>query len=159
MNIDQTVKPLSPLFLRSQLTQENQYKETFHEVFQRALIKNSSSRPPKVELRGVLVPLPRLTDQPGIRFKLETNQNEYPLRMTGATLAMANKLEWEEVVVKGYLDPDEFTFAMEKISLVNRDEPYRLPLGPNDLYLELDCFRKSVSQRGVVEVEPDFLAS
>jgi hypothetical protein len=35
-------------------------------------------------------------------------------------LLLANKLEWEEVTVKGYHDADEGIFEVEKISLSNQ---------------------------------------
>lgn len=139
-------------------TQFNQHKETFRDIFQRTLNHKSGSRPPKIELTGILIPLQK-GQQNQCSFKIETDQNEYLLRMSDAVLLVAKKLEWEEVTVKGYLDLDEGIFEVEKVSLSNRSEPYRLSLGPTDLYFELDQYKKSIARKGIIDVAPDYLAS
>ena len=159
MYIEQSIKPVSPVFLRSDSTQFNQSKEMFHDIFQRTLNHKSGSRPPKIELTGILIPLEKAARKHQCNFKLETDQNEYVLRMGEVVSTLANKLEWEEVTVKGYFDPDEGIFEVEKISLANRSEPYRLSLGPTDLYFELDQYKKSIAQKGMLDVAFDYLAS
>lgn len=158
MHINPTTKPNSQFFLQSDLTRLEQKKETFHDLFQRTLNKKSNSRPPKIELTGILIPLQN-SQQNDLNFKIETDQDEYLLRIGGANLAIAKKLEWEEVTVKGYLDPDEDVFEVERILISNRNEPYRLSLGPNDLYFEIDQYKKSISRQGTVDIAPEFMAS
>lgn len=163
MYIEQSIKPISPVTLRNDLAnlknQFNHQKETFHDIFQRTLNHKSGSRPPKIELTGILIPLQRPATLNQCNYKIETDQNEYFLRMSDAVSLIAKKLEWEEVTVKGYLDPDEGIFEVEKISISNRNEPYRLSLGPADLYVELDQYKKSIARKGVLDVAPDYLAS
>jgi hypothetical protein len=155
MYIEQFINPVSPVFLRSDSTQFNQSKETFHDIFQRTLNHNSGSRPPKIELTGILVPIAKLAPKPQSDFKLETDQNDYVLRMSDAVSILAKKLEWEEVTVMGYHDADEGIFEVEKISLSNRSEPYRLSLGPTDLFFELDQYKKSIVRKGMLDIAPD----
>lgn len=158
MYIEQSIKPASPASLRRDSTQLNQQKETFHDIFQRTLNNKSNSRPPKIELTGILIPL-QSVHQTDCSFKIETDQSEYLLRIGGSNLVIARRLGWEEVTVKGYIDPDNEVFEVEKITISNRNEPYRLSLGPNDLYFELDQYKKSISRKGVVDIAPDYLAS
>ena len=150
MSIEQTVKADSQVFLR---------REKFHEIFQRALSPKSGSRPPKIELTGILVPLAKKVHKPFCKFKLESDHAECVLKMGYTILMLADKMHWEEVTVKGYLDSDEGVFEVEKISLSKSNEPYRLFLSPTDLYLELDQYKKSISHKGLLEVAPDFLVS
>lgn len=163
MYIEKPIKPISLVTLRSDTAnlnrQFNQQKETFRDVFQRTLNYKSGSRPPKIQLTGILIPLQRPASLNQCNYKIETDQNEYLLRMSDAVSLIAKKLEWEEVTIKGYLDPEEGIFEVEKISISNRNEPYRLSLGPADLYFELDQYRKSIARKGVVDVAPDYLAS
>ncbi len=56
MYIQNSINPAEPAFLRRDSSQFNQNRETFHEIFQRTLNNKSSSRPPKFELIGILVP-------------------------------------------------------------------------------------------------------
>lgn len=163
MHIEQSIKPISPVTLRSDTAnlnkQFNQQKETFRDIFQRTLNRNSRSRPPKIELTGILIPLQRPATSNQYSYSIETDQNEYFLRMSDAVSLIARKLDWEEVTVKGYLDPDEAVFEVEKISISNRNEPYRLSLGPMDLYFEFDHYKRSIARKGVVDIASDYLAS
>lgn len=158
MLFEPTTHPDSRVFLRSESIKFNQHAETFHDIFQRTLNYKSSSRPPKIELTGILIPLQNTQLQP-CSFKLETDQSEFHLRMNETNCMLAKKMEWEEVTVKGYLDPDEGLFDVEKISLSNRSEPDRISIGPTDLYFELDQYKNSIARRGVLDVAPDYLAS
>ena len=163
MFIEQTIKPVSQVILRNDSSQLNQNKETFHDIFQRTLNYKSGSRPPKIELTGILIPLEMKVLNPKInlqcKFKLETDQNEYLLRMSDAITMLAKKLEWEEVKVNGYFDPEEGIFEVEKISLCNWTEPYRLPLGPSESYFELDEYKKVIARKGKLDIIPEYLAS
>lgn len=159
MYIEQSIKPVSTMFLQSDSIQFNDYKEKFRDIFQWTLNNKSNSRPPKIELTGILKPLPKSGHQPHYNFKLETDQNEYFLRMGGVMVVNAKKLEWEEVTVKGYLDPDEGVFEVEKISLSKRSLTNRLSLGPTDLYSELDLYKRSIARKGVIDIAPEYVAS
>ena len=159
MHIEQSVKPVSPVFLRSDSNQFSQNKETFHDIFQRTLNHNSGTRPPKIELTGILIRLDKSASRPRCQFRLETARNEYVLRMSDTVFMLAKKLEWEEVTVKGYLDPEEGVFEVEKISLSCRSEPYRLSVVHSDLSFELDQYKKSIAQKGMLDVAPEYLVS
>lgn len=56
MYIERAVNPVQASFFRSNSAEFNQKQETFHDIFQRTLNSKSSSRPPKIELTGILVP-------------------------------------------------------------------------------------------------------
>ncbi len=161
MYIEHSIKPISPVTLRADATNLNygfnQQKEMFEDIFERTLNHKSGSRPPKIELTGILIPIHKQTNLHQCKYKIETDQNEYFLRMSDAVLLIAKKLEWEEVTVKGYLDLDEGIFEVEKISISNRNEPFRLSLGPSDLYFELDQYKRSIARNGVLDVAPDYL--
>ena len=138
--------------------QFSQPKDTFHDIFQRTLNHKSGSRPPKIELTGILIPV-KEKNQHQCNFKLETDQTECLLRMGNPVALMAKKLQWEEVTVRGYLDPDEGIFEVERITLSKNNEPYRLSLGPSDLYFELDQYKKSIDRQGLLDVAPEYLVS
>lgn len=159
MQIQNSINPVSPAFLRSDSTQFSQNKETFHDIFQRTLNNKSSSRPPKIELTGILVPCNKIVQGYQCKFKLETDSKEYFLSMSDALTLVAKKIEWEEVTVKGTLDPDDSLFEVEKISLVQRSEPFRLTLGPIDSYFDLDQYQRTIAQRGKLDLAPEYLAS
>lgn len=145
-----------------QIEQSIKKKETFHDIFQQMLNHRSSSRPPKIELRGILIPIP-IRQKHQCHFKIETADNEYLLRMGATTELIAKKLAWEDVKVKGYLDLEEGIFEVEKISLTNRDEPFQISMGPSDLLFELsfgiDRYKKLIAQKGLLDITPDYLAS
>ncbi|HVK62228.1 MAG TPA: hypothetical protein VM432_11785 [Bdellovibrionales bacterium] len=157
MYISNSINRVSPTFLRSDLTQFSQKRETFHDVFQRTLNNKSNSRPPKTELMGILVPY--AGNDWRRKFKLETDSKDHPLIMNAALTEIAKKIEWEEVTVKGIFDPDENSFEVERINLAKSSEPYRLSTGPADLYFELDEYRRTITRQGKLDLAPEFLAS
>lgn len=159
MQTQNSITPVSPAFLRSDATQFSQNRETFHDIFQRTLNNKSGSRPPKIELTGILVPCYKIVQGYQCKFKLETDSNEYFLSMSDAITQVAKKIEWEEVTVKGFLDPDDGLFEVEKISLAQRNEPFRLTIGPIDSYFELDQLKRTIAQRGKLDLAPEYLAS
>jgi hypothetical protein len=63
MHIEQSIKPISPIILKNDTEnlnwKFNRQKETFRDIFQRSLNHKSGSRPPKIELTGMLIPLLR----------------------------------------------------------------------------------------------------
>jgi hypothetical protein len=159
MYIEKSINPVSSAFLRSNTTQFNHSKETFEDIFQRTLNNKSGSRPPKIELTGVLTPCRKMIQGYHCKFRLETDSNEYFLSMSDALAAIARKIEWEEVTVRGYLDPDDGLFEVEKISLSQKTEPFRLTTGPIDSYFELDQYKRTIAQRGKLDLSLDYLAS
>jgi hypothetical protein len=159
MYIAQSIKPVSPAFFRNDSAQFSQNKDAFHDIFQRKLTDKSGVRPPKVHLTGVLIALGKSAIKPDCKFKLETDQSNYILRMSDEILAIANRLEWEEVTVKGHMNSDEDIFNVEKISLSNTDESYEIFLGPTDLYLELDQYKKTIARKGLIDTAPEYMAS
>ena len=60
------------------------------------------------------------------------------------------------ITVRGYFDPDEGIFEVEKILLSIRNEPYRLPLGSTDMYFELDRYKKSIARKGVLDIATEY---
>ncbi len=159
MQIQNSINSVSCAFLRSDTTQFNQNKEMFHDIFQRRLNSKSGSRPPKIELTGILVPCNTVVQGYRCKFKLETDSKEYFLSMSDSVALVAKKIEWEEVTVKGFLDPDDGLFEAEKISLAQRSEPFRLMTGPLESYFELDQFKRTIAQRGKLDLALEYLAS
>jgi hypothetical protein len=158
MYIQNSITPVSPAFLRSDSSQFNQNKETFHDIFQRTLNNKSGSRPPKIELTGVLTPLGR-SGLASCRYKLETDSKEYLLGLSDPLKRTARKLEWEEVTVRGYLDFDSDVFEVEKMSLTGNHDPFettvRLPVN----HFDLEGLKKAISQKGKLDLAPEYLAS
>lgn len=149
MNAEPSVRPLAT----------NVRHDLFRDIFQRTLNQRSNSRPPKMELTGILIPAgPSESSQRGL-FKLETDQSEYRLKMGANLCAVARKLEWEEVTVKGDLDPNGGIFEVEKISLTCKPEPDRVSLAPVDLLYEIDHYKKTIARKGMLDVSPDYAAS
>lgn len=121
--VNNRVNPVSPLFLKSDSAQLDQHKEAFREIFLQTLNSRSNSRPPKIELRGVLVPCSETSHGRHFDYKLVTDSDEYLLGMNDILIAVARKAEWEEVNVKGSVNFDEDTVEVEKISPVILCEP------------------------------------
>ncbi|MGZ3691069.1 MAG: hypothetical protein ACXVAX_06185 [Pseudobdellovibrio sp.] len=159
MQIENNIKPVSPIFLRNDSAQFNQKRETFHDILQRALNPISGSRPPKIELTGVLVPCSKFTQRQRCEFKLETDSDDYFLRMCDSQTKIAEKMEWDEVTVKGFLDNEENLIEVEKISLVQDSEPVRLHTSLVDSNFEIDDYRRTIEQRGKLDLAPEYLAS
>lgn len=158
MQTEQTTYANSSVNLKNHFSTLKQESKFFRDIFERTVNHRSNSRPPKIELRGILVPIQKMNDQ-NCFYKIETDQNEYFLRMSHSHLVVAKKIEWEEVTIKGYLDLDDEIFEVEKISVATRNEPNRFSFGPADPYFELDQYKRVIDQKGALEVSPDFLAS
>lgn len=159
MNIQNSISPVSPAFLRSDSAQFNRHRETFHDILQRTLKNKSGSRPPQIELTGILIPCSTVVQGYKCKFKLETDSEEYFLSMSDAVASIAKKIEWEEVTARGVLDPDDGLFEVEKISLAKTGEPFRLTMGPSEPSFELEQLKRTIDQRGMLDVAPEFLAS
>lgn len=117
MYIERVVSPVQASFFKSSFNEFNKKKETFHEMFQHTLNSNSNARSPKIELTGVLVPCNKVAGGLRFKFKLETNSNEYFLRMSDVLDMIASKAEWETVTVTGSLALEGNIFEVEKMKL------------------------------------------
>ncbi len=159
MQIQNSINPVSRPFLRSDSTQFNQNRETFHDIVQYKLNSKSGSRPPKIALTGMLVPCGKTVQGHKCKFKLETDSKEYFLSMSDAIALVAKRLEWEEVTVKGFLDPGDALFEVEKICLAQRREPFTPTTGPLDPFFELDQYKRAIAQRGKLDLAADDMSS
>jgi hypothetical protein len=153
------VNPMQPAFLRGNPMQFNQSKDTFHDVFQRALNNKSNSRPPRVELTGILAPCSTTYKGQVYKFKLDVDSEEYLLRMTAPLARLAKEVEWHEVMVKGYLDFEGGILEVEKISLSRSSEPLEVSAKFEDPWLVIDEVQKTLAKRGTLEVASHCLAS
>jgi hypothetical protein len=93
------------------------------------------------------------------KFKLEADSKEYFLCMSDSVEVVAKKVEWEEVTVKGFLDPDDCLFEVEKISLAQMSEPFRPAMAPMESSFELDQYKRTIFQRGTLDLAPEYVAS
>lgn len=159
MQIENSIKPISPVFFQSDSAQFSQYKETFHEILQRSLKNVSGSRPPKIELTGVLVPCSEVVQGFHCKYKLETDSSEYFLSMSDNLSLIAKKIEWDEVSVKGFLDTNYNLLEVEKISLVQKNESFAFAAPPPELYFEFDQYERTIAQRRKLDLAPEYLAS
>lgn len=159
MQIENSIKPISPVFLHSDSTQLSQYRETFHDILQRTLKNVSGSRPPKIELTGVLVPCSEVVQGFQCKYRLETDTSEYFLSMSDNLSIIAKKLEWDEVTVKGFLDTNDNLLEVEKINLVQKNESVVLNTSPAEPYFEFDQYERTIAQRGKLDLAPEYLAS
>ena len=159
MNIEKVVNPVQPVFLRSDSTQS---KETFQDIFKRALNNKSSSRPPKIELIGVLMPCSQTIQGCHYRFKLDCYSEEYLLDLSDALTLVAKKLEWDEVTVKGYLNIEDRIFEVEKMTLAHASSPpQKVTATPVESYFDIERYKRAIALQlnGWLEPEPGYLAS
>lgn len=159
MYTERVVNPIQPSFFKSNSTEFNKQKETFEDIFQRTLNNKSNSRPPKIELTGMLVPCDEVAHGYRFKFKLETESSEYLLRMSDTLVAIAKKVEWEKVSVRGCLNFEDGIFEVEKISLVESSQPFKFMPNVSESYFDIDTYKKLIALRGKIEVAPDYLAS
>lgn len=136
-----------------------QNHETFYDVFQRSLNNKANSRPPKIELTGLLIPCHKSSEGYLYRYKLETDSREYFLSMSHSLAEIAKKVEWEEVTVKGYLDLEANVLETEKISLSAVNDSNRFMQFIRDPYFEIESFKTAIKKCGKLEPELDDLAS
>lgn len=155
MYIETVINPVQP----TSMTTNFNHRETFYDVFQRTLNNKSSSRPPKIELTGILIPFNKVSQGSFYRFKLETDSKEYLLSMSESLAEVAERIEWEEVTVKGYLDLETNVFEAEKINLSKINDPTRFIGFWRDPYFEVETIKRTIEQRGKIEPELDELAS
>lgn len=82
----------------------------------RDLPNTAGSRPPKIEVTGVLVPCNELVSGYRCRFKIQSKFTEYFLRLSPPLAFLARRFEGEEVTIRGALNSDGLLHA-EKIKL------------------------------------------
>jgi hypothetical protein len=158
MYIERALNPVQPSFFRTNSTEFNKQKETFHDIFQRTLKSKSSSRPSKIELTGILVPCKEIVGGHRFKFKLETESNEYLLSMSDTLSLIAKKAEWEEVTVKGCLSLEGNIFEVEKINIAQHGQPIKITTSVGDSYFDIDTYKKLIALLGIIEPAPDYLA-
>lgn len=150
---------ISPIQSSNMTTDFHQYRETFYDVFQHALNNKSNSRPPKIELTGLLIPCDKISNGNFYKYKLETDSKEYFLSMNNSLTEVAKKFEWEEVTVKGYLDLETNVLEAEKISLSKINDSNRFMGLLRDPYYEIESYKRTIEKRGKIEPALDELAS
>jgi hypothetical protein len=158
MFVENTIRPTQSASLRDNLSKDSSTPNSFHDVFQQALNSKSNSRPPKLELSGLLMPIYKELHGRVLRFKLGTESNEYLLSMSPTLAQAAKNAEWEEVTVKGHLDLDNNVFDVEKLTLTEIDEPIQMPVSFKEPF-DIDSYERIIHQRGKLEPAPEYLAS
>lgn len=134
-------------------------ENTFHDLFKCALNTKSGSRPPKIELKGVLLPNNK-KDLSGIyKFKLESNSKEYLLLMNEALTEIARRLTWEEVTAKGYLDLETNVFEVEKINRSRINDPAKAFGFWMEPYFEIESYKRAIQRSGKIEPALEELVS
>jgi hypothetical protein len=159
MQFENSIQPVNSIFLRNESTRLNQQRQAFHDIFRNTLSGKSSSRPPKLELSGVLVPCQKILFGEVFKFKLETDSGEYFLSLSDTQMVVAERAEWEEVIVKGYLGCEGKTIEVEKISLARSSEGVDLSLTTGDLLTEIEELRRTIHQQGKLGLAAHELAS
>lgn len=154
-----SIDPIEQTQFKSNTTRFNQNGETFHDIFQRYLNNSHHSRSPKIEVTGVLVPFDKVVSGRIYKFKLDSDSKEYTLSMTKNLEAIAKKIEWEEVTVKGIFEPHTNVLKVEKMSVSQASDPIKTALPSDDPYFDAEFYQKTISLRGKLEPEPDYLAS
>lgn len=152
MYIEKISQPATT-YMRSKSPQ----RESFQDILNRALKENSTSRPPKIELSGLLVPFSKEVDGHFCSYKLETKTKDVFLALPEALVQIAKRLEWEEVTVKGYLDLNSNLFEVEKLT-PNPIEDFAA-LSTGDIGQDLDRYIRTIDRRGKLEPALDYLAS
>ena len=117
---------------------------------QKQKLLGALSRPPKIELKGTLVPNSEMAVGSSHKFKLATDSREYFLSMSPALSDLAQKIEWETVTVKGYLDLITKEIEVEKMSLASAIDPPRYGGLLSD---DVEDFRRTIEHEGKIELE------
>lgn len=159
MFIERSINSVQPAHLKSNTSHFNHNGEAFHDIFLRSLSNKSSSRPPKIEVTGVLVPISKIIGGHLYRFKLESNSSEYLLSMNNRLEGIAKKIELEEVTVKGYFNLDSNALEVEKITVSQASDPLKAEFTTDDSYFDTDYYERAIAKRGKLEPAFDYLAS
>lgn len=158
MYIERVINPTEAMSFKNSLNKGHSSSSSFHDIFQQALNSKSSSRPPKLELTGLLIPCYQQIQGQIFRFKLGTESSEYFLSMNSKLAQTAKNAEWEEVTVKGHLNIDSNVFEVEKLTLIQGDEPIQVPTTFKEP-LEIEAYERIINQRGKIEPAIEYLAS
>ena len=126
MQIKESVNPIQTISCGNNSPESNKRARTLYDLLEHTLNSKSNSRPPKMELTGTLVPCNGVAFGRRFKFKLETDSDDFILRMSAAHTFLAKKMAWEEVTVKGYLSEDDGFFEVEKINLAEHVQSYVL---------------------------------
>ena len=132
---------------------------SFHELLQRSLSGQSSSKPPKIEVSGLLVPTLSLISGQVVRFKLETNHREYFLSMNKNLEKIAKRVECEQVTVKGCFDLETQLFEVEKIFISRADSLVGIGSVPEALTWDDNFYKRTIAKFGKLEPAVEHLAS
>lgn len=81
------------------------------------------------------------------------------MSLSDALSVVAKKVEWEEVTVKAWLSLESNVFEVEKISLGQGCEPFKITPTVGDSCFDIDTYKKLIALRGKLEPTPDYLAS
>ncbi len=111
------------------------------------------SKPPKIELKGILVPNPHSSLGHDFKFKLATDSREYLLSMSPALAKMAKKIEWEDVAVKGYVDLIAKEIEVEKISVTSASDPPKYGGLLNEFSNDIEKIKRVIEHEGKIETE------
>ncbi len=158
MFVERAINPIESVSLKNNLSKNSSSSSSFHDIFQHELKSKSNSRPPRLELTGLLIPCYQELDGRILRFKLGIEPNEYLLSMSPALAKAAKNAEWEEVSVKGRLDLDSNVFHVEKLTLTGTEEPMQIPISIKEPF-DIDSYERIINQRGKLEPAVDYLAS
>lgn len=127
---------------------------SFHEILRLSVNNKSNSRPPRIEVTGILLPVVRGRRNSLCKFKLESESAEYYLTMDPTLEVIAKKFAWEEVTVMGYLDRVLGVLEVEKISARGPTDSVRWPSVPADS--EMDFYERTIATRGKLEPAPGY---
>jgi hypothetical protein len=137
----------------------NLHQETFHQILERSLNDKFNSRPPKMEISGVLTPVHASVGESGHQFKIVTKSSEYNLKLNSDLLQIAKRILWEEVNAKGVLDVESKIFTVERLSLKYKPDEMGVSAKIGDINFDLDFYSKTISRLGRLEPEPGYFAT
>lgn len=141
------------------LTENIKTQESFQQILERSLNGRFSSRPPKLEISGVLTPIHKAFAGKHFKFKIVTDKTEYILSMNSELYEIAKKLEWEDVTARGYLDSTGKILSVEKLTARHSPDDARFGGSLGDNLFDLEFYRRAISKAGVLEPEPGYLVS
>ncbi len=157
---------LQPLKLenRTENISKNSIKSTNpNSHLKRFLFENigshSSSQTPHVDVAGVLVPSTSFYKRRLHTYKLESDNCDFILSMNKDIEKMAQKIEWEDVIVKGHIDYENLVIDVVKITLCQKKDfksAINFQLNSSD---DMDFYEQAIAKRGVLEPELDDRAS
>jgi len=93
----------------------NSQADAFQSTLSRALAYQNSSRLPKMEFSGTLIPSQEAGLKRCFPYTLRTKMNKYRLQVDDALIGLAKGLEWKEVIVRGPFDFDAFAIEAEEL--------------------------------------------